>query len=88
MKLSKLRAGQRVFVKELNQMGELEDVSIKNLNPYAYHKIERKLMLRIETPEGSKLIDWVEKNYTLITGITRVIMFVLQLITGRAPLKL
>lgn len=72
--MSKYSQGQRVFIKELRQVGTYVEASPETGG---------KPMVRVETPDGPKHIDFIERNYELIVGIGKVLYMLLRFLTGR-----
>lgn len=68
-----IKPGTKVWIKDLNTVGTV----VSNEYDVNYYG---KALVTIETPEGPRFIDWVERNYELVTGIARILFMILQLL--------
>ena len=66
-----MRVGQKVYIKELKQFGEIKSI--------IYGKVRH---VQIDTPSGPEVIDILTKGYTIIKIVAAIIEVLKQIWTN------
>lgn len=63
-----MKKGNRVFIKELQQFGTIEDIAPNGMVQ----------TVKVDTPEGGKIVNVLEKGYNLLTLFRAMIELLLK----------
>ncbi len=85
--MSKLKTGQRVFIKELNAFGRVVDGPVIHQGGAVTQT--QRIQVSVPTSANSaspgqpRYIEIADKSYTIVSGVAKILFLILQFLRSR-----